>query len=152
MKHTDVACRCMRTVFAHQQVSRRPVQLDSARRGTPFRLLGVALVAALAAAGCAFVYEGKYDWQQGWREARVVKTGYAAALGGRQFSDCRYEAETEQAASGQYVMLSYLQMGHMRHRVVPLHEGEAYRSGDLVYMNIQSCDTPLVTRTGTEQK
>ena len=110
------------------------------------------MVAALAATGCAFVYEGKYDWQQGWREAQVVKTGNATALGERQFSDCRYEAETEQAASAQFVMLAYRQMGHTRHRVVPLHEGEAYRSGDLVYMNIQSCDTPLVTRTGTEQK
>ena len=114
------------------------------------RLLGAALVAALAAAGCAFVYEGKYDWQQGWREAQVVKTGNAAALGERQFSDCRYEAETEQVASGQFVMLSYLQMGHMRHRVVPLHEGEAYHPGDLVYMNVKSCDTPLVTRTGSD--
>ncbi len=152
MKHTDVACSCTRTVFAHRQVSRRAMQLDSARGGTSLRLLGAALVAALAATSCAFVYEGKYDWQQGWREAQVVKTGNAAALGERQFSDCRYGAETEQAASGQFVMLSYLQMGHMRHRVVPLHEGEAYRSGDLVYMNIQSCHTPLVTRTGTEQK
>lgn len=149
MKHTNLASRRTSTVFAHRQVSRRPVQFDSARRGTPFRLLGAALVAALAGTGCAFTYEGRYDWQQGWREAQVVKIGNAAALGERQFSDCRYEAE---AAQGKFVMLSYLQMGHMRHRVVPLHEGEAYHAGDLVYMNVKNCDTPLVARTGTEQK
>jgi hypothetical protein len=78
--------------------------------------MGAAMVVAFAATGCAFAYEGKYDWHQGWREARVVKTGNAAALGGRYFSDCRYKEVSEQAASGQFVVLSYEDIGHMRHR------------------------------------
>lgn len=110
------------------------------------------MVVAFAAIGCAFAYEGKYDWHQGWREARVVKIGDAAALGGRRFSDCRYRDVSEQAASGQFVVLSYEDIGHMRHRVVPLHAGEAYRPGDLVYMNLKSCSISLVARARTVQK
>jgi hypothetical protein len=106
-------------------------------------LRGAALLAALAATGCAFSYEGKYDWHQGWREARVVKTGNKAALGGRHFSDCRYRAGSEPVASGQFVVLSYEHMSRTRRRVVPLHGGEAYRPGDLVYINVTSCDAPL---------
>ena len=121
--------------------------LISGRGGMPFLLVGVALTAALAATGCAVAYEGKYDWHQGWREARVVKTGNAAALGGRQFSDCRYRAETEPVAGGRFAVLAYEHMSQMRRRVVPLHEGEAYRPGDLVYMNVKSCDMPLASPT-----
>ena len=121
----------------------------AADRHMPFPLLGAVLVAAT---GCAFAPEGKYDWHQGWHEATVVKTGSASELDGRYFSDCRYLSETGQLASGQFVVLSYEQMGRTRHRVVPLHAGEAYRPGDLVYMNVNSCDTPLVTRARTVQK
>jgi hypothetical protein len=115
----------------------------------PLPLFGAVLLAALTATGCTFASEGKYDWHQGWSEATVVRIGNAAALDGRYFSDCRFEADAEQVASGQFVVLSYEQMGRTRHRVVPLRQGEAYRPGDLVYMNLNSCHTPLVARTRT---
>jgi len=115
-------------------------------------MFGAVLVAALAATGCTIASEGKYDWHQGWREATVVKTEDAAALEGRYFSDCRYQADAEQVASGQFVVLSYEHMGRTRHRVVPLRQGDAYRPGDLVYMNVNSCATPLVERTRTIRK
>ena len=138
MKHDELASSRTRTL--------------SADRKMPFPLLGAALVAALAAAACTFASEGKYDWHQGWHEATVVKTGSASELDGRYFSDCRYLAESGQLASGQFVVLSYEQMGRTRHRLVPLHAGEAYRPGDLVYMNVNSCNTPLETRARTVQK
>ncbi|HXD39584.1 MAG TPA: hypothetical protein VN649_03420 [Ramlibacter sp.] len=138
MKQIDLASSCARTPSGVGRI--------------PSHLLGAALVVALAATSCAFAYEGKYDWHQGWREARVVMTGDAPALGGRRFSDCRHRAETDQIASGQFAVLSYEDMGHLRHRVVPLHAGEAYRPGDLVYMNVNSCDTPIVMRGRTVQK
>ena len=134
MKHTDLA--------SGRAYSR------SADRHMPLPLLGAVLIAALIATGCAFAPQGKYDWHQGWREAKVVKTQDAAALGGRYFSDCRPRAKSEQVASGQFVVLSYEHMGRMRHRVVPLHEGETYRPGDRVYMNVKSCTTPLALMSG----
>jgi hypothetical protein len=118
----------------------------------PFHLFGAVMVAALTATGCAMAPEGKYDWHQGWSEATVVRIGNAAALDGRYFSDCRFQADAGQAASGQFVVLSYEHLGRTRHRVVPLRNGEAYRPGDRVYMNVNSCKTPLVARTGTVRK
>jgi hypothetical protein len=134
MKHTDFASSCTRALSADRRI--------------PFSFLGAVLVAALTAAVCAFASsEGKYDWHEGWREATVIKTENVAALRGRRyFSDCRNRAETVQLASGQFVVLSYKHMGRTWHRVVPLRQGEAYRPGDLVYMNVNSCNTPLVAR------
>jgi hypothetical protein len=109
---------------------------------------GAALLAALNLTGCAFAYEGKYDWHQGWHEARVVKTGNAEALGGRRFSDCRYMAAGEPLATSQFVVLSYEHMSRWRHRVVPLRPGEAYQPDELLLMNLRSCDAPLVARNG----
>jgi len=138
MKHTELDGSQMRTLSADPHMLR------------PF--LGAVLVAALTATGCAFASEGKYDWHQGWREATVVKTDDAAALGGRYFSDCRRGTETGQAVSGRFVVLSYEHMGRTRHRVVPLRRGEAYRPGDLVYVNVNSCSIPLVSRTTAVRK
>jgi hypothetical protein len=123
----------------------------SADRRIPFPLLVAVLVAALTATGGAFASEGKYDWQQGWREATVDKIE-DAALRGRYFSDCRDKTETGQVASGRFVVLTYEHMGRTRHRVVPLRKGEAYRLGDHVYVNVKSCKAPLVARTGTVRK
>lgn len=53
-------------------------------------------IATVAFTGCALVYEGKYDWYEGWREAEVLKVGNAAEMGKPQFSDCRKDATPEQ--------------------------------------------------------
>jgi hypothetical protein len=138
MKQSYLASSRSRSLAADQQM--------------PFPLFGAVLVATLTAAGCTFASEGKYDWHQGWSEATVVRIGNTAALDGRYFSDCRFQEDAEQVASGQFVVLSYEHMARMRHRLVPLREGEAYHPGDLVYMKLNSCKTPLVARTRTGRK
>ena len=127
----------MRTLFADRRI--------------PFPLTGAILVAALTVAGGAFATEQTYDANRGWREATVDKIE-DAALRGRYFSDCRDKTPTGQVASGRFVVLTYEHMGRTRHRVVPLRKGEAYRLGDLVYVNVKSCKAPLVARTGTVRK
>jgi len=118
----------------------------------PFPLLGAVFVVALGVNGCAVASVEKYDWHQGWREATVVKSDDAAALGGRYFSDCHNRTDAGQVVPGRFVVLSYEHMGRMRHRVVPLRQCETYRPGDLVYVNVNSCDTPLVKRVRAVQK
>jgi hypothetical protein len=93
------------------------------------------------------VYEGKYGWHDGWRKARVVRSGTAEELGGRHFSDCRYREVGEKVSTAQFVVLSYEHMSRPRRRVVPLTQGEAYFPGDLVYMNLRSCDARLARRS-----
>ncbi len=111
--------------------------------------VGASLIAALSATGCALVYEGKYDWYDGWREAQVVQIGSATEIEMPQFSDCRKQMTPQQLATSRFAVLSYMHMTRKRHRVVPLQLGRAVAVGDQVYMQITSCDGPLVPRKST---
>ena len=97
-------------------------------------------------AGCSAVYEGKYDFNDGWREAEVMEIAGASEIKKLQFSDCRDSATPEQLATGRFAVLAYKRMGRTRAHVVPLKPSETFRPGDLVYTNVTSCDTPLVPR------
>ncbi len=126
----------------------RPVDCDARRGPSWLNVSVVTLMAAFSIAGCASpVYEEMYDWREGWRKARVERVGRADELGGKHYSDCRAWATREQLASAHFAVLSYENMSRPRRRVVPLHVGEAFGPGDLVYMNLRDCDIPLATRT-----
>jgi len=135
----------------------KPTRLATSRtqslladRRMPLHLLGAVLIAALPVTRGAFASEGKYERREGWREATVVKIADTASLGGRYWSDCRHGAETGQAASGRFVVVSYTHMGRIWRRVVPLRRSEAYHPGDRVYVNVNSCSIPLVPRNRTD--
>lgn len=102
---------------------------------------------ALSATGCASVYEGKYDWKEGWREGKVMEIGSASELGKPQFSDCRDKVSAQQLTSGKFASVSYSHMTRKRRRVAPLQPGDAFRPGDDVYVNVASCAAPLVRQT-----
>jgi hypothetical protein len=120
-----------------------------ADRRIPLHLLGAVLITALTVTRGAIASEGKYERREGWREATVVNIANAAALGGRYWSDCRHGAESGQTVSGRFVVVSYMHMGRIWRRVVPLRQGEAYHPGDRVYVNVNSCSIPLVPRNRT---
>ena len=101
---------------------------------------------AVFLSGCATVYEGKYDFNDGWREAEVMEFARASEIKKPQFSDCRESAMPKQLSTGQFAVLSYKRMGRKRVHVAPLMPSEAVRPGDLVYVNVTRCDTPLVAR------
>ena len=144
MKHVTFASSGMPNLSAGWRASCGAVKRSPRHALKFFLACGAALVAALAAAGCAApVYEGKYDWHEGWREARVVKVGKSAELGGRHSFDCRYRKEVAQLPTAQFIVLSYENMSRTRRSVVPLHQGENFRPGDLVYLKLRSCDVPL---------
>ena len=103
---------------------------------------GGAAIATLWAlvwlAGCATVYQGKYDWDEGWRVGRVIKFGAAAALGEAAMDDCR--TSPADAAPTAYADVAYQSEGRWpRHRVVPVPEGMAIKAGQTVYLNVHSC-------------
>ncbi len=106
--------------------------------------LGGAVLAALS--GCASsVYEGKYAWEDGWREAKVVRVGPSAGLGGRHSTDCRY-GQASQPQSERYVVLSYRNMSRERRAVVPAPADIDVQVGEPVYANIRSCVASTVVR------
>ena len=60
--------------------------------------------------------------------------------------DCRGQMKSQQLAMSQFAVLSYTHMARKRHRVVPLQAGQSVAVGAQVYMQITSCDGPLVAR------
>ena len=104
---------------------------------------GATAIASLLAlgwlGGCARVYEGKYDWDQGWRLGHVIRVGPGAALGATSMHDCRQNVSPADAPTV-YADVAYQSEGRwLRHRVVPVPQGMALKEGQAVYINVPSC-------------
>lgn len=115
------------------------------------KLPGRCVVAAGAAllAGCASaVYDGQYEWKEGWREARVERTGSADELGGRASRDCRYRLPPDEVKSGRFAVLGFEYMARHRHRVVPLASGDEPVRGEPVLTNLRRCEPPTRRAAG----
>ena len=97
--------------------------------------------------GCTTVYEGKYDFSEGWREAKVIQIDRASEIAKPQFSDCRATSSLQHLASDKFIVLSYKHLNRPRKRVVPLGPSDDVRVEDLVYMNVTDCDIPLISRS-----
>lgn len=111
-------------------------------------VLGMAITAAAAAlSGCASaVYEGKYAWAAGWRDAKVVRLAPATELGGRHSSDCRYGTGSGEDGAALYAVLKYRDVGRERRAVVPASADSGLAPGDAVYANIRTCVSSDVVR------
>lgn len=102
----------------------------------------------LALAGCAsVVYEGKYDWSEGWRSAEVVAVQRAAEMERPRFHKCVREASPEQLATTRFAVVKYRHMSRTQRRAVPLGAADKVAPGDPVYFKEGTCNTPLVHRT-----
>lgn len=107
----------------------------------------VFCLAAFALAGCTTVYEGKYDFRDGWREAKVIQIERASEIAKPQFSDCRVSASPHYLAADMFIVLSYKHLSRPRKRVVPFGPSDGARVEDLVYVNVTDCDSPLIPRS-----
>ena len=96
--------------------------------------------------GCATVYEGKYSFRDGWREARVEEIGAASALSRSSLNDCRTSATPEQKATGVYALLSYADFNRRKTRIVPVPPNANFKTGDRVYVKLQSCTGDVAPR------
>ena len=107
-------------------------------------VLGVPI---FALSGCATVYEGKYDFSDGWREAKVIQIGRAGEIAMPQFSDCRVSASPQYLAADKFIVVSYKHLSRPRKRVVPFGPSDHVRVGDLAYVKVTDCDSPLILRS-----
>ena len=111
-------------------------------KAIPFYLAG-----ALLLTGCAStVYEGKYDWSQGWRKAEVVAVQTAAEMERPRFFTCVRQASAEQLATTRFAVVKYRQMSRTQRQAVSLQPGESTAVGESVYIKAGDCRTPLVHR------
>lgn len=102
--------------------------------------------AGLLLSSCATVYEGKYEWRDGWREAEVVRVQTASEMDRPRFYGCIRQATPEQLATTTFVEVKYRQMSRANFSAVPLRTGQSVKPGDLVYVKVGDCNTPVVPR------
>jgi hypothetical protein len=112
---------------------------------TTLQLAGAISLSVLG--GCAsVVYEGKYDWSEGWRSAEVVAVQTAAEMERPRFHKCVRTATPEQLASTRFAVVKYRHMSRTQRRAVPLEAADKVAPGDPVYFKEGDCNTPLVHR------
>jgi hypothetical protein len=113
--------------------------------GAVFDATSVTLLALAALlTGCAVVYEGKYDADEGWRLGRIEKIGPASDFGAPRSLDCRQQGAVD--AQLRYAEVDFRVGRHTRTRIVALPAGSTYLVDDLVYVNVTSCERALVKR------
>jgi hypothetical protein len=104
------------------------------------------LVGAILLSGCAAtVYDGKYDWSEGWRSAEVVEVAAASEMERPRFYDCVRRATPEKLATTKFAVVKYRSMSRTQRRAVPLAQGQTLRAGDPVLVQVETCD-PAVER------
>lgn len=96
--------------------------------------------------GCTTLYEGKYAFEDGWREAVIQKIGSASEIATPQFSDCRENLSPQQVSATRFALVAYRRMGRMQRNVVPLRANDTPMAGQTVYMNVADCNAPLMHR------
>ena len=103
------------------------------------------IMAITGLVGCAQIYEGKYDWDQGWRLGTVIEVGLGAALPPIASGDCRNEATPAEVARTRYADVRYQNEGRWtRHRIVPIDDGDMFSKGQAVYFKANDCTEHLV--------
>lgn len=104
----------------------------------------LALVALpLVLAACALVYEGRYDYDAGWRKATVLAQGGASDINQKAAIDCRDPSPT--ADMRQFVYVRYNHVPYYFHRgIVAVPEGWQLSIGERLYVNILDCKEPIV--------
>jgi len=119
-------------------------------RGQSFRRAGcraAAVIALMLLGGCAGFLAAREQNAQGWRDARIVQIDTGASIARTSERDCRKVAAPDEAAKTRYAVYEYRGVSRSRwYRIAPLPEGEGFKVGDLVRVNIESCSLAPVRR------
>ena len=115
---------------------------------TPLRLFAISTFGAVLTGCAATVYEGKYDWNEGWRKAEVVAVQTAAEMERPRFFTCVRQASPEQLATTRFAVVKYREMSRTQRRAIPLQPGDSAAIGESVYIKVGDCQAALVHRAG----
>ncbi|MCA3001649.1 MAG: hypothetical protein ACK5RJ_04650 [Burkholderiales bacterium] len=97
------------------------------------------LAVPLLAGGCALLYDGKYDNDEGWRRGTVVEVGMGTSILRPARDDCRNHATAEVVARTQYAYVSYRYDRFRQARIAAVPENVPLKVGDPVYVNRRNC-------------
>lgn len=96
--------------------------------------------------GCQTIYEGKYDWDAGWRPGTVLEVGSADQVTKEPFRDCRPTLSSTELNTSKFAVVRYSHLSRPRKAVVPVLLESTWSPNDPVYINIRSCKTALEPR------
>ena len=114
-----------------------------AHPGASFRALPLAVL--LLAGGCATLYEGKYAFGDGWREARVTQVAEGRSLSRGATFDCRKRSPVKDGEFFARVEYSFSARVKLTY-IVPVRDASAIQANDLVYAKVGDCGVALVPR------
>ncbi len=111
------------------------------------RLLGITqFVSAAGLAGCSpILYEGRYDYKDGWRKGAVVELGTAESIPHVPRVDCRNETNLLLRVQYAYVKSRHT-TDFLNSRVVPVPDDIQLSLRDQVLVNMQKCSALAPTQ------
>ncbi len=111
-------------------------------RGLRGVLYGAGVVVLLQ--GCTTLYEGKYDYRDGWRKARVVQVAPASQIQRPDFFRCIRNATPEQRERQLFAVVTFRGYEKSVKRAVQVAPSVHLEVGETVYVNPSSCDGPVI--------
>ena len=104
--------------------------------------MSAVIIAMSLLSSCAIVYEEKYTFSDGWREASVINEGVPADPDLPLQIDCRKPEATP--LGERYVTVRYVfQNAHFRNGVFRVSQGAHFKPCELVYVNVADCSQPV---------
>lgn len=99
----------------------------------------------VALGGCSQFMTERQRYVAGWRPGQVIQIDDATGIRVRFALDCRGQAPFGTAPGNQYALVKYQQGPSVyRYRVAPLSVSPGLHVGDLVDINIDRCEEPMV--------
>jgi hypothetical protein len=107
---------------------------------------------AFIAAGCSTVYEGKYQYNEGWRTGTVEALNVDAVTD-RILVDCRKDVSASDLAGAKSVYVRHAVIGTHKRKIVALADHDTpLQVGDKVYLRMNDCSQRLVRATAVPSK
>ena len=92
---------------------------------------------------CAPIYEGIYDYNEGWREAVITQIGAKDKITGRAFLDCRPVYPPEPRPDDLFAKVAFSNARNNYSYIVRIPHLPAPRAGDHVYVKMDDCSQPV---------
>jgi hypothetical protein len=105
------------------------------------------MASLLVLGGCQTIYEGKYDWDEGWRPGTVLEVGSADQAAKEPFRDCRKGLSVVEKSAVKFAVVRYSHLSQPQKAVIPIAPESTWSRGDPVYINVLSCKIALERRS-----
>ena len=109
-------------------------------------VMAASLGLAMTLSGCAPLYAGKYDYNEGWREGRVTHVGLGERIEVHATHDCRHELSAERVEATRFARVTFSNARNTLSQIVPIAGSEAIALGDFVLVKMNDCSQPLVAQ------